>query len=1084
MLLVSRFIKTVRLSSPDFAARTAIPLLSALALAFLLVSCGGGGGGGTGTSQTLSPSFSLSVSPTGITIEQGGQASISLSVAGTNGFSSPVSVDFSGLPAGVTASPATLSISPGAPQQVTISAANSAAISQSTITFTGASSSLSGTADLSLAVIAVPTSNTPPSRTRYVETDSTTPYFLFPNSKWIIYNPPTNRFFLADPDMNCVIVLDAATEKMVGSIPVPGAFSVDDTPDHSTLYVGTQMGDVYEISASTMAVTHRYLASQIGPYGFKAYSVLVMADGRLALLGGEGGLPVDGFADFAIWNPSDNSITIYASSYGGGEISGPFGSVPYTTVCGPMLNIGVFNRTPDRTRVLLASIDSDGTVCELNETTGASSYVDPGIGFVPRVTQTPDGKLLLVPEQEQYSPSGGPVLVLDANTLAKVGQFNVAGDVTPAGASFVSPDSSTFYITSQTNIVYAYSLSTYQLIGWFPSPWVISLAGGLDYGPPNVPDIQAADGNGLLAGPMEEGVGFLDVGSMRTGAVGTQVTNACFDPVTGPPSGDTRTTSLHNVLSGSVPLSSVYVGGQAAPSATVSSYKLSITTPPGAPGPAGVYASLSDGGELIVPDGFSYGPTILEATPNMSPAGGGGTGVVYGYGFGPPNEITGIPPGLQVTVGGQPAKITGYAWNAYNNSYNPPCPPLPLQAFAYTIPPGVNGLSADVTVSTNSGSTTLHGGMTYIPSMDQFALAGASLAQGIYDPYNDLYYFTDATSLRVFSLSSGAWQTPIAIPGAERLWGLGLSPDGSKLAIADVQADKIYILDPANPSAIQSYPVPQPGTGAQRNPVGVAVSDAGAVYFAAETLGGSGYTGFFKLDTSSGQVTDYGIDSPDIYSNGQALDSYLRTLISPDGSSVYFNADGLAFRVDTATDNVSYASEDPGCCYGNYDLAVSANPTRVAATGYYYDANLNAESYQALNIREAMNVSYVNGEKLSPDGSLLFKPTTEGIDVFDARVGRLLESVSLPVTLSANYDALVSDGTDNVLVAITGSGDGIAEINLSSIPEPAPISYPTSIAAPRPAQEQPAKRRKTFAFPSKVPYVTTTARSQRRAKPK
>jgi len=39
-------------------------------------------------------------------------------------------------------------------------------------------------------------------------------------------------------------------------------------------------------------------------------------------------------------------------------------------------------------------------------------------------------------------------------------------------------------------------------------------------------------------------------------------------------------------------------------------------------------------------------------------------------------------------------------------------------------------------------------------------------------------------------------------------------------------------------------------------------------------------------------------------------------------------------------------------------------------------------------------------------------------------------------------DALVSDGNDNILIAITGTtGNGIAVVDLSSLPEPAPLPY-------------------------------------------
>jgi hypothetical protein len=46
----------------------------------------------------------------------------------------------------------------------------------------------------------------------------------------------------------------------------------------------------------------------------------------------------------------------------------------------------------------------------------------------------------------------------------------------------------------------------------------------------------------------------------------------------------------------------------------------------------------------LIPDGFSYGPSVLEVTPNASSADGGGTGVINGHGFGPTGSTT-IPTG-------------------------------------------------------------------------------------------------------------------------------------------------------------------------------------------------------------------------------------------------------------------------------------------------------------------------------------------------------------------------------------------------------------------------------------------------------
>lgn len=105
--------------------------------------------------------------------------------------------------------------------------------------------------------------------------------------------------------------------------------------------------------------------------------------------------------------------------------------------------------------------------------------------------------------------------------------------------------------------------------------------------------------------------------------------------------------------------------------------------------------------------------------------------------------------------------------------------------------------------------------LTFVAPIEQFPLSGAALAQGIYDPHRDVYYFTDANEVQVFSKSQGAWLSPINILGppgaAQRLWGIALSPDGNNLAIADAGAAVIYLLNPSNPASVQTFPILQSG---------------------------------------------------------------------------------------------------------------------------------------------------------------------------------------------------------------------------------------------------------------------------------
>jgi hypothetical protein len=992
------------------------PIWQVLALVLLLELIGCGGGSQSSPPPPPSPDFSLAVSPQSQSVDAGSSASVSLSATALNGFSSQISVQVTGVPAGVSVSPTNITLVPGTPQQVKFNAAANAASASATVTFTGTAGSLSHAKGLSLAVSAL--SNGLPVRTRYLRTDATTEYALWLNQHWIIYHASTGRYFVTDPSSNQIIVIDAASQTEIGIIGVPGAFGIDQTPDGKTLYVGTLIGDVYAIDPVAMAVKQRYMASDIGPSGFPAHTALVLSDGRLALFEAEYEL----LTPLGIWNPTDNSITIYGA-YQGTPIP-----------CGPAGNgYSGFTLSVDRTQIILGG----NNLCEMNPATGTGiTAVGTSLAAVSleHILTTPDGKYIIVPN----NPLSNPVaVVFDAHTLATVAQFNVLGDTSSGSGFFVSADSTTLYTPADPNataIIYAYDLATQQFVGWVPNIFVEITAGGSVLGPLNNPYLLATDGTGLFAGPMEEGIGFVDLSALQTGVEGTQFTSGYLKPATGPTSGGTATQWSDVAPVGT--LKSIYFGSKQATAISANPQNafvtINATSPQGKAGPADVYAFTTDGGMQLLPEAFSYGPTILEVTPNMATAEGGGTGYIYGYGFGPVKSNT-IPADLQVMVAGTAAQITGFTANAYNLGY----PPFPLQSVAYTIPPGVSGSAVNVVVSTNSGSTTATGAVTYLPPTQPFPLTGSALAQGIYDSYTDLYYFTDTSQIQVFSRTQEKWLSPINIPAppgtTQRLWGIALSPNGSKLAVADASAGAIYLLNPANPTSVKTYSMT--GVNAGTLPCGVAVSDSGIVYFT--TVGGEGYNGsfqFLKLNTTTGQITNYGIDGPGI--NGNA---YLRNVISSDNSRVFFDDDGEVFSIDTATDAITEALDGYTCCYGNYELALSSNQTKLTGTFYIYDSNLNGESYYAWNDREILNIAYVYGAKLSADGRLIFQPSTNGIDVLDGNRGNLRDRISLPVALSPNYDALVDDGTDNVLIAITGTGDGIAIIDLTSITEPPPL---------------------------------------------
>jgi hypothetical protein len=477
------------------------------------------------------------------------------------------------------------------------------------------------------------------------------------------------------------------------------------------------------------------------------------------------------------------------------------------------------------------------------------------------------------------------------------------------------------------------------------------------------------------------------------------------------------------------------------------------TTPPSSyPGAVDTTVVLSDGAVTTCMECFSYGPSTIEFVTNASTADGGGTGLFVGYGLGGNYGIggnSGSTPDASVTIGGQSSTVLA-------NLAGPPVEPYPFNSneLIFSIPPGKAGTTADVTVTTSYGSTTIPGAFHYIAAAQTFALSD-TLQQGVYDAVRDLYYFAGKSQIQVLSPSLGEWQTPINLSGvvsSTLLMGIAESPDGSKLAVSDNGGQAIYVLDPDNPASMKRFSMLQSASGSYYSkwPNGLAITNAGMVYFTTNP----GYYEFLKLDTSTGLVTTVGAG----LGNGDVCQS-CRVAQNSDGSRIYGVDGGTGpYWVDPSNDQVTLSpSLGGGIGSGPFDLAVSADGSTVDVNSNFTDATLGFESTLAYTDWEwaypggpngatpVWATTSLKGEKLNGDGSLLFMPLNNAIDLYARNTGRLLYRVQIPATPAPVFDPLVVGKGTNVLAVITA--DGVSIVDMSSLPIPAEINQPFSTFA-------------------------------------
>jgi len=128
-----------------------------LGLGCLMLGCVALTAGGCGSTVSVVQDFTLAVTPASAALTAGGATQqITVTSTTVNGYSAQIAITISGLPAGVTANPASVSIMPGATQTITLTATATAATSSGTVTITGTSGAHVHSATVALNVTAEP----------------------------------------------------------------------------------------------------------------------------------------------------------------------------------------------------------------------------------------------------------------------------------------------------------------------------------------------------------------------------------------------------------------------------------------------------------------------------------------------------------------------------------------------------------------------------------------------------------------------------------------------------------------------------------------------------------------------------------------------------------------------------------------------------------------------------------------------------------------------------------------------------------------------------------------------------------------
>ena len=540
----------------------------------------------------------------------------------------------------------------------------------------------------------------------------------------------------------------------------------------------------------------------------------------------------------------------------------------------------------------------------------------------------------------------------------------------------------------------------------------------------------AVDSTGLIFGVADHGVALDDTTLFQSlgGAVRTHMFAKIVQPDAGPVN---ATTPVVVETDPFFIVPDAWFGAQRGTNANLQNGDtLQISAPPASqPGPVNLKILQPDGVQVFDPLAFSYGPAPLFLSGDTGSPTGGATADIIAIG------VPADPSAIQVSVGGASASVVSA------NKFNSAFPDVDIRV---QLPAGTPG-PADVTVTTTAGSTTLPKAFQFAESVKDYPSPDTFLAV-LYDRFRNQLYLSAGDHVDVFSLASNQFIAPFALPsagGMKQFAGMALTPDGSRLIVANLLDGSVDIVNPDQPSSATAVAIAPAFSGIDGPPCTI-----GPSYVATTSTGKAFivYGGVPQVNCGPGgpvyllNLSTKAVSQVPLTSCNQQSESYVSS--SRDGSKVVFGG--------STSGGGGWCSYDPGS--NTYRFARFNQSSGAAAAG---DGNAFAAGFGITDDQGTLlntialpdpfypvqlpgapqgngNLAH-NLEKMNDSGSLLYVPFQNSVDILDVSHGMLSRRVTLSEQVPQTIDALAIDTTGQNIYAITNAGLTVVQLNTAPL---------------------------------------------------